>query len=495
MKANRITIFIIITLLMVSMLSYFLPKPKILTDLDEEFSTVPLKIIGTVPEWLNGTLVRNGPVNFAINGEKNRHWFDGLAMLHAFSFHEGEVNYTNQFVRSQAYQTVFEDGSLHYGGFASDPSRSLFKRLYTWFVPNNNSEIPNANVNVAKIAEQFVALTETPLPVKFDLNTLKTLGVLDYQDELPHNKCWESAHPHYDSLKKETLNYLIEYGSISHYILYKIKDGSNSREIIAKIPVQDPAYMHSFAVTKNYIVLTEFPFVIKFQDLIGKKQAFIKNFVWEPERGTQFIVINRHNGELVGKYRTVPFFAFHHANAFEKDNQLFFDIVCYDDAGIIQSIADHNRATSEKENRSPTRLVRFNLSLHTGEISSDVLFKKFHEFPRINEIYDGLPYRYLYLADSRDAMLVNEIRPLYKIDTHNKISWEWSQEGCFVGEPVFVPHPNASKEDQGVILSVVFDAENYHSFLLILDAHTFEEIGRAPAPHIIPAGLHGQFFK
>ena len=150
-----------------------------------------------------------------------------------------------------------------------------------------------------KIADKYVALTEVPLPVHFDPQTLETLGVLDYQDELPKDKCWESAHPHYDPIQKKTLNYLIKFGRTSYYSLYNLDDGSAERKIIAEDPVKEPAYMHSFAVTKNYVIFTEFPLVVKPLDLITKGQAFIKNFNWKPERGTQFIVVSRKNGDVI----------------------------------------------------------------------------------------------------------------------------------------------------------------------------------------------------
>ena len=70
----------------------------------------------------------------------------------------------------------------------------------------------------------------------------------------------------------------------------------------------------------------------------------------------------------------------------------------------------------------------------------------------------------------------------------------WSQAGCYPGEPVFVPAPDARAEDEGVVLSVVLDSSAGRSSLVALDAGTFEELGRAEAPHSIPFGFHGQFF-
>jgi beta,beta-carotene 9',10'-dioxygenase len=50
-----------------------------------------------------------------------------------------------------------------------------------------------------------------------------------------------------------------------------------------------------------------------------------------------------------------------------------------------------------------------------------------------------------------------------------------------------------TNRDDGVVLSVVLDGLRERSFLQVLDAETFAEIGRAIAPHVIPFGFHGEF--
>ncbi len=474
-------------------------ESNVSAELLEEVENLPLRITGTVPNWLSGTLIRNGPIKVTVNGQSNVHWFDGLTMLHAFSFHEGSVKYSNKFLRSDAYHSVFEEGSLNYSGFASDPCRSLFKKLLTFFIPNSHPAIHNANVNVAKLADAYVALTEVPLPVQFDQKTLETLGVLDYQDTLPKDNCWESAHPHYDMEQKRTLNYLIKFGRTSYYTLYGLNDGSAQRQTIAEIPVEEPAYMHSFAVTENYIILTEFPIVVKPLDLIMKNQAFMKNFTWQPQRGTRFVVINKRDGSVVGKYVTKPFFAFHHANAFEKDGMIHIDMVTYKDAEIITGDSLHVNSDKVPGDNYASQLERFSVSLNNNEITSDVLLSKSNEFPRINEKLDGKPYHYLYLAGFNDH--ANEKKELlngeglYKINTTTKELLEWSENGCSAGEPVFVSTPGALAEDDGVVLALILDHIHSNSFLLILDGKRFKEIGRVRAPHLIPAGFHGQYFE
>jgi carotenoid cleavage dioxygenase-like enzyme len=82
---------------------------------------------------------------------------------------------------------------------------------------------------------------------------------------------------------------------------------------------------------------------------------------------------------------------------------------------------------------------------------------------------------------------------LVKIDATSGDARVWREAGTYPGEPVFVPRPSGTAEDDGVVLSVVLDPAANRSFLLVLDAASFEERARAPVPHAIPFGFHGQF--
>jgi hypothetical protein len=57
-----------------------------------------------------------------------------------------------------------------------------------------------------------------------------------------------------------------------------------------------------------------------------------------------------------------------------------------------------------------------------------------------------------------------------------------------------VPDPKGAEEDDGVLLSVVLDSEASKSFLLVVDARTMQEMGRADLPHHVPFSLGGEFF-
>ena len=469
---------------------------RVHAELEQEFSQIVVPVQGAVPEWLEGLLVRNGPVTVSVDGKHNKHWFDGLAMLHAFTIKQGAVSYANRFLRTQAYDQVFNKKSLGYSGFAADPCRSIFKRFFSWFLPAKSHALNNANVNVAKIANRYVALTEIPLPVQFDPVTLETVGVLDYKDSLPHRDTWESAHPHCNPATGDALSFVMEYGRQSYYCLYTILANTLERKVFARIPVDKPSYMHSFAITDQYVVLVEFPFVVNPLSLLLTSKAFIKNFSWQPELGTCFTVVNHSTGEIVGKYRSKKaFFAFHHINAYESDEGICCDMVCYDDASVIYGASDDKLQEQSNESTIHQYVKRFVINQDKRTITEKTILCGDVEFPRINEKYDGKPYRYVYMTNPDKLRDAHEVRPLYKLDMETGATTTWSQPGCQPGEPIFVADPMGQKEDDGVILTIVIDIADHSSFLLILDAKTFTELARATVQHQIPVGLHGQFFS
>lgn len=480
-------------------------KPKVVAAIDKEFEQYPLTHTqGKVPNWLNGTFVRNGPVGVQINDQKLAHWFDGPAMLHAFKFQNGAVSYTNKFLRSAVYDTIFIKGSLNYSGFASSSSFSLRAYLQNLFFSNSTPKIQNANVNVSEIADQYVALTETPLPVVFDISHLNTQGPLLYEDNLPKSHIFESAHIQCDGKTEEKINYLVEYGKDSQYVVYQFNPRKPERQIIGKVPVKNPSYMHSFALTEHYVILVEFPLTVNPIDLALMRKPFIKNFNWHPENGTRFLVIDRKTGKLLKniKYDT-PFFAFHHVNAYEEGDNIILDMVVYPNANIILDVAQYenideplNQNLDKKDDES--HLIRYTISMPQERIDSSPLLNSKVEFPRINDEYIAYPHRYVYAVNPSPVHTAQDLRPLYKIDTLTREKLLWQAPGLQPGEPVFISKPHAKEEDEGVIVSLVLDIRNPNSqqaFLLILDGKSFKELARLYTPQPIPVGLHGQFFK
>ena len=455
-------------------------------SMEKETSVNNLPIQGKIPKWLKGTLFRIGPAKFETAKGKLNHWFDGFAMLHSFSFQQGNVSYKNKFLESNSFQAAKRNGKIAYREFATDPCMSIFKKFFSLF---SSDLTDNCNVNVTKIADKYLALTETTLPIIFDQEFLKTKGHFIFDDNLDAQIT--TAHPHFDFATREIFSYMTKFSINSHYLIYNIRNGTK-RCLISKIPVKEPAYMHSFALTRKYIILAEFPLVVNPLDLAFSNKPFIKNYKWKKENGTRFIVIDRGNGNIIANIKSRAFFAFHHINAFEENEKIILDIAAYGDSTIIDSLF-MNRIFANNHLLPRPNFIRFKLDLNNNIATQQRIIEAPIELPRINYKYNARDYNFAYgTSFNKDGDFLNQ---LIKVDIKNKKTSRWHRGGFYPSEPVFVPSPEGKKEDDGVILSVALDSKQKKSSLIVLDAKNFKEIGRALLSHFIPFGFHGNFYN
>jgi beta,beta-carotene 9',10'-dioxygenase len=456
-------------------------------SLDEEVAVDRLPVSGELPAWLTGALVRVTPALLEIGDRRVSHWFDGVAMLNRFGFADGAVSYKSRFLDSRSYRDA-RQGEIRHGGFATDPCRSLFKRVQAIFSPDFTD---NPNVNLARVGERYIAMTETPLPVEFDPETLDTIGHFEFADSVKSHVT--TAHPHHDRQRDELVNYVARFSRTSEYVLYGLPAGSSTRRVIARMPVREPAYMHAFGMSGRHLILAEYPLRVNPLKLAFSGNAFIENYVWRPELGTKLQVFDRETGAHRGTYETDAFFCFHHVNAFERESgELVIDLVAYDDPSVIDALY-----LDEDGPRGPlgrTQLRRYTIDLEAGSVGWEALPGGDNvELPRIDYARcNTRDYEFAYFAGWGGGDWIDR---LVKLNVRDGTRSEWSAPDCYPGEPIFVREPGKDAEDGGVVLSVVLDAAARRSFLLVLDAGSFEELARAEAPHHIPFGFHGDYMR
>ncbi|GGK54435.1 carotenoid oxygenase family protein [Salinarimonas ramus] len=452
---------------------------------DREVAQIELPVTGRLPDWLSGALLRVAPAQFEVGAQSYAHWFDGLARLHRFGVVDGRVRYASRFLRSEAFGEAKRQGRIVHAEFATDPCRSLFGRVQAILEPTITD---NAVVSVNRIGGDMVALTETRLPVRFDPQTLETLGVHDWGSSVDGSV--STAHPHHDGERAYT--YLISFGRRSAYHVHAVDEAGTEREI-ARIPVDRPSYMHSFGMSARRIVLAEFPFVVNPLRLYLSNEPFIRNYRWDPTRGTTFTVLDKETGALVGRWSAPPLFAFHHVNAVETEAGLEVDLVAYDDASVIDDLY-LARLRGSTPVRAVGRLTRLTLPPGGGPVAMRTLSHTPIELPRIDyPNRQGRAYRYVWGNGQAGGDFLDSIVKLDLAGDPAANARVWREDGAWPGEPVLVRRPGSEAEDDGVLLSVVLDARAERSFLLVLDAATLEEVARAQAPEIVTFGFHGNF--
>jgi beta,beta-carotene 9',10'-dioxygenase len=448
------------------------------TSQPDEVGDTRLDVRGTLPDWLEGVLLRVGPGVFEAGSEPFRHWFDGLSKLYRFTFAGGALSYESRFLRSKARAGA----RITHREFGTDPPRSYLRRITA-------PPTDNANVNVLQLDGTYVATTETVKMYEIRPDSLETVGRLRY-DRSPFGVT-QPAHPHHDPNTGEWISYVTSPVR-SAYKLFRVPPGTRRADPIASVAAKEPAYIHSFALTPSFVVLVEYPLVFKPVALGLSGRPFIENFKWKPDRPTRFIVIRRAGGGLERVYETEPFFCFHHVNAFESDDELTIDLTYYPDDGIVRALY-LDRLGDPAARLELGEVRRYRLPRGGDAVAEEVLCAERADFPRINLWRNTGPYRYLYAAGTRANPSGNFVDQLFKLDLQTRAVRTWFEEGCYPGEPVFVSRSRDADEDDGVILCVVLNPARAQSFLLVLDAD-LAELARAELPHHVPFGLHGQFF-
>lgn len=501
----------------------------------------PIKadVQGSLPAWLQGTLLRNGPGLFSVGETSYNHWFDGMALLHSFTFKEGEVYYRSKYLRGDTYKcnmeanriVVSEMGTMAY----PDPCKNIFSKAFTYLSHTIPDFTDNCVTNIIKYGEDYYATSETNYIRKIDPYSLETQEKVDYMKYITVNLI--TSHPHYDK-QGNTYNMgtsIADKGK-TRYTIFKVPpkadDSAKKKlclknlEVVCSIPCRsllNPSYYHSFGMTDNYIIFIEQPFKL---DILKMATAYFRGVNWasclqfDADDNTLIHLIDRRTQKPVPtKFYTDALVVYHHVNAYEEDGHVVCDIIAYKDSSLYDMFYLPNLQEPLKNNKlsSKPSCRRFVLPLQSEKdaaIGSDLVKLKSTtatavkekegslfchpeilcegaELPRINYDFNGKKHRYVYITGV-ELTPVPTVVMKFDVDTRQML--EWKEDNCWPSELVFVPSPNAIEEDDGVVLSVVVCPDpNKAAFLLVLDAKTFKEIARASVDVDMHIDMHGCF--
>jgi all-trans-8'-apo-beta-carotenal 15,15'-oxygenase len=450
------------------------------------------EIEGQVPAELNGTLFRNGPGLLDINGARVHHPFDGDGMISAFSFQSGRVHFRNRHIRTQAFLEEQDAGKILYRGVFGT------QKPGGWLANAFDLRLKNiANTHIIYWGNRLMALWEAAEPHRLDPATLDTIGI-DYLDGILQPGQAFAAHPRIDPACQFDdgapcfVNFSIKTGLSSTITIYELSPlGQLLRQHAHSVP--GFAFMHDFAITPNYciffqapIAFSPIPFILGFK---GAGQCLQVR----SNQPTQIIVIPRNGNDPVQRIPVEAGFVFHHANAFEQDGFLYVDSVCYGSLPSIDANEDYQQVRFEK--LDPGQLWRFKLDLKTHTVERQLLESRCCEFPVVHPDYVGRPHRYAYLGAAHNPQGNAPLQAVIKLDmqTGERQIWSAAPRG-FAGEPVYVPRPGSTIEDDGWLLLLSFNAEYERSELVILDAQELSQpLAKLRLKHHVPYGLHGSF--
>ncbi len=463
----------------------------------EECRDVDLSVQGEFPTWLDGTFIGNGPGQFEVGEKALEHWFDAFAMLRRIEITDGTAQYSNRFIRSEDFKVAREEDRVRRSLPGTPASGSALRRLYQALAGGLQD---NPSIGVTRMDETLYAVTESPVGLEINPQTLETTGRRDLTTGLESDITL--GHTHFEGNTQWGMG--ATFGSECAYTVFRRSEG-NSPEPISRLQFDEhPPYIHAFALTEQYAVIPESCFGVNFRKLLfdtARGGTFLDAFA-SRDRQSQFHIINRATGERTAAVSADPFFIYHFANAYEESESesgsgsesesIVVDCVRFDDITAITDLTVEN-LRSEDPDLPEGDFVRYRLPLAGGTAERERLFRGPVEFPTINYgAYNGRSYQYAYLAATDTGGLPTA---LAKVDVEQTTAQRWSEDGVHPGEALFVPAPEATAEDDGVLLSLAVDGYNDRSLLLCLDAETMTEQARAVLPHRVPYGFHGQFYE
>ncbi|KXJ70865.1 hypothetical protein RP20_CCG022271 [Aedes albopictus] len=303
-------------------------------------------VTGVIPEWLTGSLLRNGPGSLKVGEMTFNHLFDSSALLHRFNIEDGKVTYQCRFLKSDAYKknraaqriVVTEFGT----SAVPDPCHTIFHKIAAIFRKPGENNSDNAMISIYPFGDEYFAFTESPIIHKIDPRTLDTstkLNVSDYVGIVNH-----TSHPHVmsDGTVYNLGCSVTKTGPT--YTIICFPHGENMFEnarIVASVPARwkfHPGYMHTFGITENYFVVVEQPLSVSVPSMLVsqiRNEPMASSLKWFENQQTFIYLLDRDSGELKHTYHAESFFYLHIINQYEKDDHVVLDICCYKDPAML----------------------------------------------------------------------------------------------------------------------------------------------------------------
>ncbi|KAK0100219.1 hypothetical protein ONS96_007504 [Cadophora gregata f. sp. sojae] len=314
---------------------------------------VKLEVKGKIPACVAGTLYRTGPSHYKLNGTpigeyKTSHWFDGFTTIHRFSIVEQDdggcsVAYNSRKQVDQLLEQIRKTGKLDGISFAQkrDPCDGVYQKLKAVFEPARAKDPYQSNVGVTittnpsglqqrdpkktASSKSFAVVRTDHVQMKMiNLETLEPIGVTDQTILHPHLKGpMSGAHAQFDPDNGDVFNYNLDFGKVCTYRVFKTSLMTGQTEILATISGSDikPAYIHSFFLTSDFVVLAVWSSHIPGYgiSILWDRNILDALAPFNPKSKVKWLVIDRRgNRGLVATFESPAAFSFHSVNAWQE---------------------------------------------------------------------------------------------------------------------------------------------------------------------------------
>lgn len=425
----------------------------------EEVTAFDLPVTGQLPTDLSGRLLRIGPNPVLPSDPATYHWFTGTGMLHGVRIRDGRAEwYRNRFVRGD--EVVAARGGPPVPG----PRRGRD------FTPNTN---------VLSIAGRTHATVEAgALPVLLSYE-LETQARSDLDGTLGDAF---TAHPHTDPDTGEM--HAVTYYWEREQVQYQVIGTDGRVRKVVDIAVPGRPMVHDMALTARYAVVLDLPVTFS---LDAAMTGASLPYRWDPAYGARVGLLPREGvaSDIVWCELPGPSYVYHVVNAHDAGRAVVLDVIRHSST-FDQDMLGPSDAVPE--------LYRWTVDPTTRRVSEQLLDARGQEFPRHDERLTGRPHRYAYTVASEG--LRNGFTGLLKHDLERGTAQVVDYgAGRMTMEAVFVPRVDDAAEDDGWLMSYVYDATTDRSDVVIRHAQDLAGPPTATVhlPARVPFGFHGNW--
>jgi carotenoid cleavage oxygenase len=424
-----------------------------------ECTAADLPIEGALPPELDGLFARNSFTPFP-GKPLPPHLFFADGLLHGLRLQGGQAKwFRNRWVVTEAVAAA-----------CGQPAPSGPPDI-RW------APINPANTHIIHHGGHFLALCEIGLPYAMT-SELETIGRFDFAGRLKTNM---TAHPRLDPETGDL--HFFAYGPKPPFVHYHRADAAGALVRTEVIDVRGPTIMHDFITTKRYAVFFDLPLL--FAPPAGPPGGL--PFAWNPEYGARIGLYPLESGGRTRWFDIEPCYVLHFLNAFDDGEAVVVRGVTRDISYVLGTRAP---------NEGSIVLQEWRIDLASGRVSTAILSDRRADFPRMDERRLGRPHRYGYgveVPGGSDWAVRGDLFK-YDLSTGAVIAHAFGPRAK-ASEPVFVPAAHDAGEDEGWVMSFVYDDVKDTSFVAVLDAQAFAGplVARIPLPQRVPYGAHGSW--
>ncbi|KAI8982015.1 retinal pigment epithelial membrane protein-domain-containing protein [Mycotypha africana] len=495
-----------------------------------------LNVKGQLPQWLAGEYYTIGPCTYDIKytrkvemeGEIQNvsalftfgHWFDALPLVNRFDLNgqRNTITYRNRSTSKRIVEKIRDHHGYapqHPAGlFMSETNQTKLAKLLGSSIKQSKPDaIPCGQrvlPSIPGLEGRLFALNFANHIQELDPSDLKPTRSLTWNEMNPKLKGTACPNGQYDSRTGEYINFSMEVGYQSvKYHFFSVSDRHPNKATLIASVTAPMAFVNTFSITSKYIIFVICPM---YANAGGMKftwnESIMDSFSFRHDEPALFYVISREKHEVIATYRSDAFFTFHHINAFEVEDHIMLDLICYADDTIARQLTTEFLRHPEKMNPSrlvPSEVRRYVLAnveeeninyltnnslIPTKNSVTSRLFGMFGgggggnkkaesssspaavnksyawmpiatydkrippsiELPQINPNYAKYKYTFMYGLGFSAASSLKEGAiwdSIVKTNMETKqIVASWHQQGCYPSEAVFVPRPAIGPEDQ-----------------------------------------------